>query len=214
MFFIVFTEYDIVKQPTGGAYTPPPVCRYVGRNKFTAQKVFKDNVDFAFSTASPYSGRTYFVGFDSDLDFIKAFEEREIETPQEDVTPKDISLFKQNLDVAICAHVLKHSVHRFTKSMTATQCDCCKSEAVLYKNAYGQYLCTDCWNDYLTSDRGQVEYMIGVASGEYKRSSFSNEDCTAIQLAWFAYQDELGKTAEELSLIEAAARDAGMFTAV
>jgi hypothetical protein len=56
--------------------------------------------------------------------------------------------------------------------------------------------------------------MIGAASGEYKRSSFSNEDCNFIIKAWTAHKNELGKTKEELLLIEEAADAAGMFAGI
>lgn len=210
MFYIVFTEYDKVKQPSGGYVIPSPVCRYAGRNKETALQEFKDFIDFAFSTSSPQTGRTHFAGFDTDLAFIKAFEEKDIKIPQEDVKPNDISLFKQNLDAAICAHTLRHSVHKFTKAIAVTKCDGCKAETVLHKNAYGMYLCADCWNDYLTTLNGQVEYVIGLASGEYKIAAFSEKDRKFIVEAWNMFKDKLGKTEEELLLIEEAAKATGL----
>lgn len=212
MFYIVFTEYDIVKQPIGGAYTPPPVCRYVGSDKQSALNGFTNNIHHAFSTNSHYSGRTYFVCFDADLDIVKTLKEKKDVwgiLPAE-ITQSDILLIKQNFDIAICTHVLRHSVHRFAKSVTAIQCDCCKAETALLKNAYGQYLCTDCWNDYLTTERGQVEYVIGATSGEYKGEAFSHIDRRYITNAWNEHSDELGKTAAELEAIEKAAEDAGI----
>lgn len=209
MFYIVFTEYDKVKKPSGGVYAPAPVCRYVGRVKSAALEAFKDHVDFAFSTAAPYPGRTYFVGFDSDLDFIKVFEEKGI-TSLDDIKWKDISLFKNNLDVAVCSHVLRHSCHKFIKSIVVTKCNNCNADTILHKNAYGQYLCADCWNNYLTTVNGQVEYVIGLATGEYKITAFSEKDRKWIAEAWNTYKANLGKTEEELLTIETAAKEAGL----
>ena len=210
MFYIVFTEYDRVKKLSGESFVPAPVCRYVGRSKNAALEEFKGHVDFAFSTSSPYPGRTYFAVFDADLDFIKAFEEKDIKIPQEDVTQHDILLFKNRLNIAVCSHVLNHSCHKFTKSMMITKCSGCGTETSLHKNAYGLYLCTDCWNRYLTTMTGQVEYVIGLASGEYKITTFSDSDRVSIVRAWSLYKDQLGKTEEELLAIEEAAKKAGL----
>jgi hypothetical protein len=210
MFYIVFTEYDRVKRPSGEYFKPLPVCRYVGRFKESALREFKAHIDFAFSTSSPYPGRTYFAGFDTDLDFIKTFEEKDIKVPQEDVTQNDILLFKSKLDVAICSHVLNHSCHKFTKSIINTKCSHCDTETTLHKNAFGEYLCVDCWNSYLTTVNSQVEYVIGLAFGEYKIGAFSESDRDTLVEAWKEHKYQLGKTEAELQAIEAAAREAGL----
>ena len=214
MFYVVFTEYDRVKNHSGAYTTPAPVCRYVGSSKSDALEVFKDHVDFAFSTSSPYPGCTYFAGFSADLDFIKEFNQKLTEKgsyiPQEDVTAKDIYLFKNKLNMAACSHMLKHSCYRFTKALIITECNQCNTEATLYKNAYGHYLCTSCWHRYLATENGQVEYVIGLAFGEYKITAFSEKDRALIVKAWNSYKGQLGKTADEILLIENAAKEAGL----
>ena len=37
--------------------------------------------------------------------------------------------------------------------------------------AYGDILCEDCWDDYICTDEGKVEYLIGICKGDYPPQS-------------------------------------------
>ena len=37
----------------------------------------------------------------------------------------------------------------------------------LLKTAYGDFLCVDCWDDYICTDAGRLEYLIGICKGDY-----------------------------------------------
>lgn len=40
------------------------------------------------------------------------------------------------------------------------------------ENAYGEVLCEECWEDYLTTERGLVEYFICLAEGRTKHEYY------------------------------------------
>ena len=43
--------------------------------------------------------------------------------------------------------------------------NCGKTHCEFIKTAYGDYLCEDCWDDYICSDTGRLEYFIGFCKG-------------------------------------------------
>ncbi len=51
------------------------------------------------------------------------------------------------------------------------------------ENAYGEVLCEECWEDYITTERGLVEYFICLAEGrsklEYYDADFLGEVFTS-----------------------------------
>lgn len=52
-------------------------------------------------------------------------------------------------------------------------CDkCLKPVESRLLNAYGALLCEDCWDDYLFTDEGKVEYIIGITRGDYPMEYF------------------------------------------
>jgi hypothetical protein len=100
------------------------------------------------------------------------------------VTSAQITAVMQNLDLATCVNILNASGYK-PKFILEHECfECEGSNVNVQKNAYGEYLCTDCWVDYLTTERGLVEYYIGIADGTYSKESFSAADLSKIEAAW------------------------------
>jgi len=217
MFYIVFSEYDFNELNQN---LPAMICQYAGRSKTAALETFSDIMHYVFSTSSTRSGKLHFACFDADLAFIKTFEQKikDIQEQnssfifEEDVTVQDIRMFKKNLNMAICAHVLTHSCYKFINDFNHIECaECKKTNVVLRKNAYGSLLCTDCWNDkYMRTLNGQVEYVISLATGEYKIEAFSEDDRQKIAKCWITFKDKLNKTADEIAFIETTVKAAGL----
>ena len=42
--------------------------------------------------------------------------------------------------------------------------DCDTHHRDLKRTAYGDYLCEDCWDDYLNTDAGKVEYFVDICN--------------------------------------------------
>ncbi len=90
-------------------------------------------------------------------------------------------------------------------------CDHCnKSKQVLRKTAYGELLCIDCWNEYLCTDTGMIEYFIGIIREEYDISNFDADFLGELSRSW--YENKIVTTFKdtEICLIETIAKHKGL----
>lgn len=67
-------------------------------------------------------------------------------------------------------------------------CSNCGKKAFLdiYKTVYGDKLCADCWNEYINTDKGLVEYLVAVANGDYDKGYLDADFTGLIMLSWEA----------------------------
>jgi hypothetical protein len=80
----------------------------------------------------------------------------------------------------------------------------------LLKTAYGDFLCEDCWDDYICTDAGRLEYFIGFCREDYHPDEF---DADFVYEAVKSYQinyDKLDLTAEQLTELENKAKELGI----
>jgi hypothetical protein len=80
----------------------------------------------------------------------------------------------------------------------------------LLKTAYGDFLCEDCWDDYICTDAGRLEYFIGFCREDYHPDEF---DADFVYEAVKSYQinyDKLDITAEQLTELENKAKELGI----
>lgn len=178
---------------------------YGGISKTDAISAFTSIIPDSFSLKAPAS-KLYFLGFDSDVSFLKELEELDTGamTNQKGKEIADMKAYYvlRKIDFAACANTLVVSGYD-PKIVVVSDCEKCgKHGTVLRKNAYGFYLCPDCWAEYAASDEGLVEYYIGIAAGEYKFEAFSAEDMGNIDLSWREHKDSLNRTPEEIERIE------------
>lgn len=68
--------------------------------------------------------------------------------------------------------------------------------------AYGEHRCADCFADYLLTDRGKVEYLIGIVKGDYPMDYFDVDFLGHVSVCWNKYKDNLALTAKEINEIE------------
>lgn len=56
---------------------------------------------------------------------------------------------------------------------------CCnKCDKVLGEHlctAYGEAICEDCWDEYICSKEGKLEYLIGIIRGDYPATEFDDD---------------------------------------
>ena len=87
-------------------------------------------------------------------------------------------------------------------------CDSHRKE--LLKTAYGDYLCEDCWDDYICTDHGKLEYFIGICNGDYPASDFDADFVYEAVRSWQIHYSTLDFTPSQRVAIEEHARELGL----
>lgn len=75
---------------------------------------------------------------------------------------------------------------------------------------FGEERCSDCYEDYLMTDKGKVEYLIGIVRGNSSISDFDADFLGWISVCWAKYRDELDMTLAEIHDIEEKAINLGI----
>ena len=90
-------------------------------------------------------------------------------------------------------------------------CNRCDSHnKKLMRNIYGDYICEDCWDDYINSEAGKLEYFVGICRGDYQAAEFDSDFLGTAAVYWYAYRDHLELSDEELNIIETIAENKGL----
>ena len=92
--------------------------------------------------------------------------------------------------------------------MRCTKCDKMNSE--LLKTAYGLYLCEDCWDDYICTDMGRLEYLIGICDGDYPVEEFDADFLIEVAESWKKFHNATELTPQQCLVMEAKARELGI----
>lgn len=90
---------------------------------------------------------------------------------------------------------------------------CAKCGKVLgehFRTIYGEERCADCYDDYLTTDRGRVEYFVGICKGDYPMSDFDADFLGWVAECWKKNRDKTSLTMSEIESIEATAKNIGL----
>ena len=80
----------------------------------------------------------------------------------------------------------------------------------LLKTAYGDCICEDCWYDYVCSDTGKLEYLIGIVNGDYPAEFFDAEFLGEVAVSWKTHYHMLDFTPQERLTIEEKAHELGL----
>lgn len=78
------------------------------------------------------------------------------------------------------------------------------------RTAYGYYLCEDCWDDYICSDEGRLEYLIGICKGDYSASDFDADFLCDVARSWWLNFQKLNFTNEQRLELEIKAQELGI----
>lgn len=79
-----------------------------------------------------------------------------------------------------------------------------------FKTAYGDWLCEDCWDDYICSDAGRLEYLIGICHGELPIKEFDTDFLYEVVKSYKINYEKLDLTADQLAEIEQKAMALGI----
>ena len=71
-----------------------------------------------------------------------------------------------------------------------------------FLTAYGDQLCENCWEDYLCTEEGKVEYFIGISKGDYSPSDYDAEFLGETILSWQKNRDRLSLEPKDIEHIE------------
>lgn len=88
--------------------------------------------------------------------------------------------------------------------------NCDKTRGEFLKTAYGDYLCEDCWDDYINTETGRLEYLIGICNGDYPAEEFDAEFLGEVAKSWMINYDKLDFTPQQRFEIEEKARKLGL----
>lgn len=80
----------------------------------------------------------------------------------------------------------------------------------LFESLYGETMCEYCWDDYLMTDKGKVEYLVGIVRGDYPMESFDADFLGHVAVCWRRYIYEINLTDDEIAEIEAKAEALGL----
>ncbi len=88
--------------------------------------------------------------------------------------------------------------------------NCDKNAGELLKTAYGDFLCEDCWDDYICTDAGRLEYFIGFCREDYHPDEFDADFVYEAVKSYRINYNQLDFTAEQLTELENKAKELGL----
>ncbi len=88
--------------------------------------------------------------------------------------------------------------------------NCAKTGGEFLKTAYGDFLCEDCWDDYINTEAGKLEYLIGICSGELPVEEFDADFLGSVAKSYMINHDKLELTREQKAALEEKAIELGL----
>lgn len=65
---------------------------------------------------------------------------------------------------------------------------CNKTTYNLLETVYGEILCEDCWDEYINTERGLVEYFGNIICEEAKMTDFDADFLCSVIASWNKYK--------------------------
>lgn len=87
---------------------------------------------------------------------------------------------------------------------------CGKTHAEFFTTAYGTCLCEDCWDEYICSDKGKVEYLIGIIRGDYPMEYYDADFLGEVAASWNENKGMLFMSVDDIFAIEDKAKAIGL----
>lgn len=87
---------------------------------------------------------------------------------------------------------------------------CNRKVDTTFESLYGETMCEFCWDDYLMTDKGKVEYLVGIVRGDYPMDYFDADFLGHVATCWRRYIYEINLTDDEIAEIEAKAEALGL----
>lgn len=79
-----------------------------------------------------------------------------------------------------------------------------------FSTAYGELLCADCYDDYLFTDEGKVEYLIGLVQGDYPMDMFDPDFLGELGVQWNKHKKHLALPEDTIIYVESKAKLIGL----
>jgi hypothetical protein len=54
--------------------------------------------------------------------------------------------------------------------------------------AYGNAICEDCWDSYICTPEGKVEYLLGICRHDYPAVEFDDDFLKEVVESWYEYK--------------------------
>ena len=93
--------------------------------------------------------------------------------------------------------------------MCCAKCD--KTTGEFLKTAYGDWLCEDCWDEYICSEAGRLEYFLGFCREDYHPDEFDADFVYEAVKSWKLNFNMLDFTPQQIAEIETKAKELGIF---
>ena len=91
------------------------------------------------------------------------------------------------------------------------KCDKCgKPLGEHFRTSYGENRCPDCYDDHLMTDRGKVEYFIGIVEGELPINDYDADFLGHVSACWKRYRWDLTLNPSDLRDLEDKATQMGL----
>ena len=68
--------------------------------------------------------------------------------------------------------------------------------------AFGALVCEDCWDDYINTPEGKVEYLIGIAREDYPAAEFDADFLGFAAFQWNKNKNQFDMSADEVRALE------------
>ena len=94
--------------------------------------------------------------------------------------------------------------------MRPTCTNCGNIHGELFKTVYGDFLCEDCWDSYICTEAGMLEYLIGICTGDYPMSEFDADFLGEVVVSWNRNVDRLALSKTDIDNIEEQAACLGL----
>lgn len=87
---------------------------------------------------------------------------------------------------------------------------CNKTHGEFLQTAYGYYLCENCWDEYINTDAGRIEYLIGICNGELPIEEFDADFLCEVAKSWRTHSRQLIRGSQYALEIENKAKELGI----
>ena len=88
--------------------------------------------------------------------------------------------------------------------------NCNKTRGEFIKTSYGDLLCEDCWDDYICTEAGLLEYLVAICNGACYIGDFDADFLGEVVKSYKINYDKLDLTEERRLELEKKAKDFGL----
>ena len=87
---------------------------------------------------------------------------------------------------------------------------CGKETENILTTVFGEDRCEFCYDDYLMTDKGKVEYFVGIVTGDLLMEDYDADFLIHVAACWKKYRDELFLSIKTIRLVELEAVELGL----